>query len=151
MPNGILTQQEAHELLERALAKCGELKGDKLLWGNREASWTLTERAYRFDPVGAGPVEGYRHRSGTSTRWTEEIVVHLCHRMAADQSRTKLQAGRDAEMITRRLLTDTDVRAGGIYVQVTPASVVLADSGDNLETDIPIRATYSYSMTAEVG
>ena len=147
MPSGVLTQSEVHFYLESALAKIGTVKGDRLLWGNREASWTLTERAYRFDPTGSGPAEGYRHRPGSLTQWTETIVVHLCHRMAADESRTKLQAGQDLEAVRLRLLTDTGIRSAGVRVYVEPASVALSDSGDTLETDLPIRVVYAYQLT----
>jgi hypothetical protein len=151
MASGILTQTEAHAYLEQALAKIGTVKADRLLWGNREASWTATERHYRFDPIESSPAPGYRHRPGCTTQWGERIIVHLAHRMAQDASRTKAQASSDTETICRRLLTDTALRAAGIRLSLEPSTVALSDSGDTLETDIPLSLRYAYSLAEEVG
>jgi hypothetical protein len=147
MGDGLLTRDEAHTALERALKQCSDLRADKLLWGNRQAPWSVADRAYRLDPQLHRLGDNCRHRPGSVTRVVEEIVLHLCHRVCADQQRTERQVGRDLEQVRGRLLTDSALRLTGLRVSLGEYVSALADSGDSLETDLPIRLEYGTTLS----
>jgi len=145
-----LTQERAHGAIRTALRCVQGLQPDRLLWGNREAPWSRTERHYRLEMVDREDLGWYRNRAGDRMRVAEEIVVHLTHRMASDQERTESRAGLDAAAVIRRLLTDPELLLTTMRITVTGGpTTTVSDSGDHLETDITIRAEYDWALTGD--
>ena len=143
------TQSEARGYLLTALSSVAGLAPDRHLWGNREAKWTGLERHYRLEDAGWEDLGWYRNAPGGRMRRAESIIVHLTHRMANSSSKTWERAAIDCDKVTRRLLNDTGIRAAGIRVTVEPPTVEESDSGDHLETDIPILYEYDFALTVE--
>ena len=143
------TQSGARGYLLTALLAVADLKPDRTLWGNREASWTTLERRYRLEDQGWDAVEMYRDKVGGRQRRSENIVIHLVHRMARDTDKTWERAGGDTDKVTRRLITDAGIRKASIRVTVGDVTVEESDSGDHLETDIPISYEYDFALVEE--
>ena len=143
------TQSEARGYLLTALLQVAGLKPDRQLWGNREATWTSLERRYRLEDTGWEDLGWYRNSPGGRMRRAESIVVHLTHRIAADPSKTWERAAIDTDKVARRLINDTGIRSAGIRLSVESPTVEESDSGDHLETSIPILLEYDFALTVE--
>ncbi|KKM72904.1 hypothetical protein LCGC14_1415910 [marine sediment metagenome] len=144
-----ITHDQVVDTMHTALDAVAGLEPDRLVHGNREASWTRTQRNWRLDPQ--GPLDTGQYRNKIHMRVTEEMILHLTHKAAADPSRSEDQASRDAQSVIQSVISNDDFLTLGVRTALTDIDVNESDSGDHIETDITFELTYDISLTLSAG
>ena len=144
-----ITHDQAHEAVRTALNSVTGLEPDRLLFGNRESSWTRTQRNYRLNPAAFEDAGTYRNN--VRTRINETLIIHLTHRVAADPDRSESQAGRDAESVVQALRSDNGLRTLGVRPVWAGTDRAESEGGDHIETDVTFELTYDLSLTLTAG
>lgn len=144
-----ISLDQAKQALNAGIAAGSSLELDRLAYGNREASFTKSHRAYRVNDTGFVDTELYRNRD--RMRIDDAFTLHLIHRTSnklGPQTGEAL-ARADATALVQALYSSADLAELGIRVTLEDISAAESDSGDHIETDVDI--TLQYDLALAVG